>query len=145
MNATVLVLIGVGPLDVGLDTDHEGADLVVVADLAAAGEAAVTVVGEEQRARHRTVENDGLAIAVAPAPAGVDTGIEARPGEDRNRRDDRRSRTDRKVGSGGSGQSGGGQRRCGQEAKKSCSHRLASLVRGVARSSMKQWRVLAMA
>ena len=58
-------------------------NLPVVADLAAADEAAVAVAREEQRAGHSPAEDDGLFVAVTPAPAGVHTGIEAGPGEDR--------------------------------------------------------------
>ena len=79
------------PLDVGLETDHERADLVVVADLAAADEAVAVVIPERHHAagarrRHegaRRHEHRAAAVAVLPAVAGVHAHIKPGPGEHR--------------------------------------------------------------
>ena len=92
---TVWSSLGVGVLDVGLDTDDEGADLVVVADLAASGEAAIAIAREDQGAGKAGGsgpwgQEHGFLVVFAPAPAGIHTDIEPGPGEERNGRDDGR-------------------------------------------------------
>src|SRR6185503_6433281 len=76
------VVVVIDPLDVGLGTDHPRADLVVVADLATAGEGGVVAVAEEERAALQAARNAGprqdhrIVVAVAPAPAEVAADIE---------------------------------------------------------------------
>src|SRR4051812_12795444 len=87
----VVVVAAEQALDVTFDTDHERAELVVVAGMTACQEAVVAAakaaLERHERARHRT-RNEGAAreIVAVPAPgiANLRTDVEAGPGEDRD-------------------------------------------------------------
>ena len=77
-------------LTVALDTEDELAHLVVHASLTAADEAAVIAAVVEPKHRSRAAEEQGVVVEVvvgAERAAGIGADIEARPGEDRDRRD----------------------------------------------------------
>ena len=128
-------------LGVGLDADHDTrawGELVVVADLATAGEAVVGAAvaegedasavasghaadggaGEDRVAGRNADDGRAAALAGIEAVAGVDTEVGAGPGEHRNGREHRRRCATRQVSS----RRGGGQGREGRERRKDLVH-----------------------
>ena len=86
----VVLVADIGPVEIGLDADHQalaGRELVVVADLGAADEAAIVAAATKPMNAEIVV-----VLVVGPHATGVQTDVEARPGEGRGNidRSDRR-------------------------------------------------------
>jgi hypothetical protein len=91
-----------------LDAEHEGAGLVVETDWPTADEAAVVITPRSAKRSTPSVpptrglncagEDAVVAVSIGEAVAGVHTDVEAGPGEDRNRGEDRRRLAAGKIG-----------------------------------------------
>src|SRR5690606_10262913 len=92
-------------LDIGLKTDHDRSELVVVADLSTTEETfrlqgnATRTIADTDRVEIESIAHIAGISRIGEAVAGVHTDVEPRPGEDRRQRlGRRRIGTGRKIG-----------------------------------------------